>query len=51
MNAEAVAIPLSLVVATVVFVFVSVKVPLGPEAGAANVTVAPLTGLPVASIT
>jgi hypothetical protein len=48
-NAGAVAIPLAFVVA--VAAATPLNVPLAPLAGAVNVTVAPLTGLPPASIT
>jgi hypothetical protein len=44
-NVVEVATPLALVVAIVVFVPFA-KVPLAPEAGAVNVTVTPLTGIP-----
>ncbi len=49
-NVDAVARPLLLVVAVAVF-NPPVKVPLVPLAGAVNVTVTPLTGLLLASLT
>ncbi len=44
MNIAEVATPLALVVAVVVLVVVSANVPLAPDAGAVNVTIAPFTG-------
>jgi hypothetical protein len=43
-NTGEVATPLALVVAVVVFVLLSAKVPLAPLAGAVKVTTTPLTG-------
>ena len=48
---EAVAIPEALVMAVVTFVLVSENLPLGPMAGAVNVTVTPATGLAAESFT
>ena len=48
---EEIAAPSSLEVTVMLFVPVSLNVPLGPEAGAANVTSCPLTGLPDSSTT
>ena len=50
MKLEAVATPLALVVAVVVFVLLA-NAPPGPLAGAVKVTLTPLTGLAVASVT
>ena len=50
MKLEAVATPLALVVAVVVVVLLA-NWPLAPLAGAVKVTLTPLTGLPVASVT
>ena len=49
-NGGSIARPLALVVAVSVF-NPPVNVPLAPLAGAVNVTVTPLTGLPLASLT